>query len=80
MPESSKPASIQLMLRLMGLVCRTARSSIYSEKAEIKSRENFCSLEARSSSHVLGCVTKGMPAGGGGRRGCLRFRFLRRSV
>ena len=37
MPESSKPTSIQLMIRLLGLECRTARSSIYSEKAEIKS-------------------------------------------
>src|SRR5580765_7809206 len=37
MPESSKPTSIQLMLRLLGLECRTARSSIYSEKVEIKS-------------------------------------------
>ena len=37
MPESSKPTSIQLMLRRLGLECRTARSSIYSEKAEIKS-------------------------------------------
>lgn len=37
MPESSNPASIQVMLRLLGLDCRTARSSIYSEKAEIKS-------------------------------------------
>jgi len=37
MPESSKPTSIQLMLRLLGFECRTARSSIYSEKAEIKS-------------------------------------------
>jgi hypothetical protein len=27
-----------MMLRLLGLECRTARSSIYTEKAEIKSQ------------------------------------------
>ena len=44
MLESSKPTSIQLMLRLLGLECRTARSSIYSEKAEIKSPRELLSL------------------------------------
>ena|SRR5882672_6586609 len=49
MPESSKPTSIQLMLRLLGLECRTARSSIYSEKAEIKSPRELLRLGAQAS-------------------------------
>jgi len=63
MPESSKPTSIQLMLRLLGLECRTARSSIYSEKAEIKSPENFCCLERRHPC-LLGAPAEENAAGG----------------
>jgi len=71
MPESSKPTSIQLMLRLLGLECRTARSSIYSEKAEIKSPENFCCLERRHPC-LLGALRKRMRRAERSRHGCLR--------
>jgi hypothetical protein len=46
----------------MGLVCRTARSSIYSEKVEIKSLENFSSLEARPRKPVPASDEKENPA------------------
>jgi hypothetical protein len=55
MPESSKPTSIQLMLRLLGLECRTARSSIYSEKAEIKSPRELLRMAAESAG-ITACI------------------------
>jgi hypothetical protein len=53
MHESSKTCVNPMMLRLLGLECRTARTSIYSEKAEIKSPRE---LLASGSAGINDCL------------------------